>query len=79
MSEAGRVHQIEVQDNTGKLGTVERNLTNGLWRATRRPPLVWVGGQQLRPNMRGSGKDAELFVRLPAGASLPKDLAGVHG
>lgn len=77
MSDAGRVQQIEVQDSTGKkLGTVERHLTTGLWRATGKPPLVWLGGQQHRPLMRGRGKEAQLVVRLPRGAPLPKELAG---
>jgi hypothetical protein len=75
MSDAGRVHQIEVQDSTGKkLGTVGRHLTSGLWRASRKPPKVWLGGQQHQPFMRGSGLEAQLVVRLPKGAPLPREL-----
>lgn len=79
MSDAGKGHTIEVQDSTGKkLGTVVRNLSTGLWRATRRPPKVWLGGQQHQPIMRGRGKDAQLVVRLPPGAALPKELLGLE-
>lgn len=76
MSDAGRIQQIEVQDSTGKkLGTVGRHLTTGLWRATGKPPKVWLGGQQFQPLMRGRGTEAELIVRLPKDAPLPRDLA----
>lgn len=79
MSDAGKGHTIEVQDSTGKkLGTVVRNLGTGLWRATRRPPKVWLGGQQHQPALRGRGKEAQLVVRLPPGAALPKELAGLE-
>lgn len=80
MSDAGKGHPIEVQDSTGrKVGTVVRNLSTGLWRATGNPPPVHLGGRKYKPLMRGRGKEARLVVRLPEGAPLPKELEGRHG
>jgi hypothetical protein len=71
----GRKHRIEVQDSTGKVrGYVERHLRSALWRATGKPPPVWLGGAEHRPTLQESGSEAVLVVRLPEGAPLPKEL-----
>jgi hypothetical protein len=73
---SGRTQRIEVQDSTGAVrGHVHRHIRSGLWRASGKPPpAVWLGGAQLQPSVRGRGAEAELFVRLPEGAALPKEL-----
>jgi hypothetical protein len=77
----GRFQRIEVRGCTGAvLGHVRRYVRSGLWRMSGKPPAkVDVSGAELHPSVRGTGREAVLFVRLPEGVPLPKDLESNHG
>lgn len=66
---------VVVHDHTGAvLGVFLTKPKAAMWRATGRGPWVNIGGAHLKSYIVGSGREAELHVRLPAGAPTPKKL-----